>query len=163
MEMLLGTERVTSNISEFLTARGTQANKFYLSCRASTHAWELRWLRVSPGEVCLYRKRDDVDAKPFWTPSGPSRYALRGVTVADAPRHVIALDLAPIYTTAAGGREPDALGSFDDESLSEPVAMRAFMLAPNGARPRQHSSAARARTHTGSIIQVRSSTPRSSG
>ena len=109
-----------------------KANKFYLSCRASTHAWELRWLRISPGEVCLYRKRDDVDAKPFWTPSGPSRYALRGVTVADAPRHVLALDLAPIYT-AAGGREPDALGSFDDESLSEPVAMRAFMLSPNGA------------------------------
>ena len=157
MEMLLGTERVTSNISEFLTARGTQANKFYLSCRASTHAWELRWLRVSPGEVCLYRKRDDVDAKPFWTPSGPSRYALRGVTVADARRHVLALDLAPIYSSAA-----DALGSsFDD--VSELVAMRAFMLAPNGARPRQHSSAARARTHTGSIIQVRSSTPRSSG
>ena len=55
------------------------------------------------------------------------------MTVADAPRHVLALDLAPIYTTAAGGREPDALGSFDDESLSEPVAMRAFMLAPNSA------------------------------
>ena len=54
------------------------------------------------------------------------------MTVADAPRHVLALDLAPIYTTAAG-REPDALGSFDDESLSEPVAMRAFMRAPNGA------------------------------
>ena len=117
-----------------LTVRGTQANKFYLSCRASTHAWELRWLRVSPGEVCLYRKKNDVDAKPFWTPSGPSRYALRGVAVDDAPRHVLALDLAPIYSSSAA----DALGSFDD--VSELVAMRAFMLAPNGARPRQQSA-----------------------
>ena len=79
----------------------------------------------------MFRRRDDVDKKPFWTPAGPSRYALRAVAVADASRHVLALDLAPIYTVAAG-REPEALGSFDDESLSEPVAMRAFMLAPNG-------------------------------
>jgi len=109
-----------------------KANKYYVCSRASTHSWELRWLQVSPGEVQLFRRRDDVDKKPFWTPAGPSQYALRAVAVADASRHVLALDLAPIYTVAAG-REPEALGSFDDESLSEPVATRAFMLAPNGA------------------------------
>ena len=49
------------------------------------------------------------------------------MTVADAPRHVLALDLAPIYSSSAAG----ALGSFDD--VSELVAMRAWMLAPNGA------------------------------
>ena len=92
-----------------------RANRFYRNCRASAHAWELRWCVVKDGEVATYRHRDEVGVKFWTTRMRAMRYALRGVTVVDAKRHLVALDLAPVYD--AGGAE---------EKRS-----RAFFLAPN--------------------------------
>jgi len=85
-----------------------RANRFYMNCRASAHAWELRWVVFREGEVRTYRHRDEDDH---------AKYALRGFVVTHPNRHGFAADLAPVYA--------------DGDGRAEPEAERAFFLAPN--------------------------------
>ena len=54
----------------------------------------------------------------FWTKAHKaSRYALRGVSVLDTQRHVLELDLAPVYEAAG----------------AEPETAKCYLLAPTTA------------------------------